>query len=427
MEDGRRIVIGLTGSFGSGCSRVAEHLGRKKEWRSYSMSQAMREIAPVYLTPAQRKQKPYTHRYYLQDIGDIIRNKKPYAIAEKVVNKISDDEGSNFNLKAQHIVIDGIRNHNEITYLRDQFPHFFVVAIFASYGTRWNRKRKAYKHNQAKFDGDDTRDSGELEPMLGQKVQLCVDRSDILIGNDRDFEEPSIEDEFWDRLDGYIELMEKPGLITPNIQELNMSLAYQMSLMSTCCKRKIGAAIVREEIGPPTQSYVISTGYNDVPINVKNCSQRGGKNVKEYCVKDEKAKEVQKRYKNCPKCGTSLVHIDEYPFRCPKCNSRIPHDFTPGRMLDVCPALHAEEYAILQAAKLGSTKIEGSVLYTTTFPCSLCAKKIVQCGINKLYFAEPYPESEAIDILSEAGIESKLFVGIKGRAYQRLFEQQRIN
>jgi dCMP deaminase len=91
-------------------------------------------------------------------------------------------------------------------------------------------------------------------------------------------------------------------------------------------------------------------------------------------------------------------------------------------MLDLCIAVHAEEAAILQAARFGATAIEDSVLYTTTFPCPLCAKMIVQSGIQKIIFAEPYPQAEAVNILGEAGIPAELFEGVKGRAYHRLFE-----
>jgi len=91
-------------------------------------------------------------------------------------------------------------------------------------------------------------------------------------------------------------------------------------------------------------------------------------------------------------------------------------------MLDLCIAIHAEESAILQAVKFGGTQVDGSVLFTTTFPCSLCAKMIVHTGIQKVVFAEPYPQDEAIDVLAEAGVPAELFEGIKGRAYHRLFE-----
>lgn len=432
MGSSRRLVVGLTGSFGSGCTKIADQLGdpEKYGWRKYSLSQAMRELAPQYIEDLdEEKLKSPVYRWYQQDVGNEIRRKKIFAMAESVVQKVREGDEREPGLSSKNIVIDGIRNPNEIIYLRDNSPHFFVVAVFAPFDIRWIRKKKEYNENQGYFRRDDARDSGELEPPWGQKVQLCLDRSDILIGNSIQFDEPWIEEQFWKKLEYYIELMENPGRWGPRPHELNMALAYEVSLMSTCCKRKVGAALVREEVGPPPRSYVISTGYNEVPRSIRSCLERGGKSNPEYCVKDDKAKKfLQEHYKVCPICGSelSLNYDFSVPILCPNsnCRARLPHDFTPGRMLDLCIAVHAEEAAILQAAKFAGTEVEGSVLYTTTFPCALCANKIVHAGIKKVYFAEPYPEDEATNVLDEAGIEVELFEGVKGRAYHRLYEPQ---
>lgn len=76
----------------------------------------------------------------------------------------------------------------------------------------------------------------------------------------------------------------------------------------------------------------------------------------------------------------------------------------------------------MQASRFGGTQVDGSVLFTTTFPCPLCAKMILHAGIEKVFFAEPYPQDEAIDALTEGDIRAELFEGVKGRAYHRLFE-----
>jgi deoxycytidylate deaminase len=70
--------------------------------------------------------------------------------------------------------------------------------------------------------------------------------------------------------------------------------------------------------------------------------------------------------------------------------------------LDLCRAVHAEERAILQAAKYGGMSLEGSALYTTTFPCKLCAKKILETGISTVIYVEPYPKSDSFKMLEEA-------------------------
>ena len=85
------------------------------------------------------------------------------------------------------IVIDGIRNLGEIDYLRDRFGHrFFLFALECQKSQRWERLRPVYERaglTQADFDADDKRDKDE-EVRYGQQVQLCVDRSDVLVAND---------------------------------------------------------------------------------------------------------------------------------------------------------------------------------------------------------------------------------------------------
>lgn len=422
-------MVGLTGPFGAGCSTVAKDLSEQWGWRRYSLTETMREIAPELLDPIDtRNLTSPQFRSYQQDIGNEIRNRNTYAIPAKVVGEIKDDEEHNKSLASSNIVIDGIRNPSEIIYLQDTFVHFFIVAVFAPFNLRWERKKDDYKGNQSEFERDDEKDSGEFEPKWGQKVQLCVDRSDILINNANQFDEPGIKSEFQNKIDSYIKLMETPGSRTPDFWELNMAQAYAASLRSTCCKRKVGAVIVKETLTEErrsSRSYVIAAGYNEAPPGIRRCVDRGGSSNPEYCYKDEKIKEIlRKKYKHCPNCGTNIQLPEELqvPFTCPNCNARLGMDFIPGRMLDLCIAVHAEEAAILQASKFGGTQIDGSILYTTTFPCPLCAKMLTHVGIERVIFSEPYPEDEAVDFLRGAGVEARLFEGVKGRAYHRLFE-----
>jgi len=418
----RRIVIGLTGPFGAGCSEIASDLETRLGWRSYSLSNAMRDIASKEIQDVDMD-KLYSpkKRSYQQDIGNQIRAKNVYSIAAKVGDDITAHENANHLLSVAPIVIDGIRNPAEMIYFRDRFPHFFSIAVFAPKGIRWLRKRDVYEGDQAAFEVDDSRDAGDSEPAYGQAVQLCVDRSDILVSNEKQFTEPRVKQDLQDKIELYVSLMRRPGSMLPHNWELVMGQAYHSSLMSTCCKRRVGAVIIKEDVTDrQSRSYVIASGYNEAPINIRTCSQRGGRTDPWYCHKDEKIKDkLKEQYQWCPRCGEKLdfAKLTTLPFICPKCHSRLGSDFIPGRMLDLCIAVHAEEAALLQAARFGATAVDGSVLYTTTFPCPLCAKMIVQSGIRKILFAEPYPQAEAVDILGEAGIPAELFEGVKGRAY----------
>ena len=66
--------------------------------------------------------------------------------------------------------------------------------------------------------------------------------------------------------------------------------------------------------------------------------------------------------------------------------------------------MHAEQNAIIQAAVFG-VAIKGAVIYTTHFPCSVCAKMLVNAGIKELIYLEHYPDELAEKILRESNIK----------------------
>lgn len=74
-----------------------------------------------------------------------------------------------------------------------------------------------------------------------------------------------------------------------------------------------------------------------------------------------------------------------------------------GTRHEMCYAVHAEQNAIIQAAKLG-VNIDGSTLYCTHQPCILCAKMIVNAGIVRVVYHSGYPDDFALDIFKEAGV-----------------------
>lgn len=73
---------------------------------------------------------------------------------------------------------------------------------------------------------------------------------------------------------------------------------------------------------------------------------------------------------------------------------------------------HAERNAIYHASKLG-IPLKGCNMYTTMFPCSDCARAIIQSGIKKLISPAPDVEHEkwgphfkaALVMLEEANVE----------------------
>ena len=134
-----------------------------------------------------------------------------------------------------------------------------------------------------------------------------------------------------------------------------MEMAYVIAGWASCYQenRKIGAVIVKNK-------RIMTTGYNGAPAGVKTCVERG---------------ECLRRKMNIPS----------------------------GQRQELCYAVHAEQNAIIQAAKLG-VSIDGATLYCTHQPCVMCAKMIVNSGIVRVVYQEGYPDEFSLEILKEGGV-----------------------
>ena len=134
-----------------------------------------------------------------------------------------------------------------------------------------------------------------------------------------------------------------------------MELSRVISNWASCYKanRKIGCVIVKNK-------RIMTTGYNGAPAGVRTCVERG------ECLRE--------------KLGIAS-----------------------GTKQEICYATHAEQNAIIQAARLGSS-IDGATLYCTHQPCTICSKMIVNAGIKRVVYKEGYPDDFAVEILKEGGI-----------------------
>ena len=66
--------------------------------------------------------------------------------------------------------------------------------------------------------------------------------------------------------------------------------------------------------------------------------------------------------------------------------------------------LHAESNAISKLAK-STQSSDGATLYATCSPCLDCSKLIIQCGINRVVYAEQYRNTDGIELLKKAGVK----------------------
>lgn len=135
-----------------------------------------------------------------------------------------------------------------------------------------------------------------------------------------------------------------------------IEMARVVGSWSSCFQdnRQIGAVVVREK-------RILTTGYNGAPSGIKSCKER------KACLRRD-------------------LNIES------------------GTRHELCYAVHAEQNAICQAAKLG-VSLEGATLYCTHQPCVICCKLIINAGIKKVIFEEGYPDEFSMRIFEEAGVE----------------------
>ncbi len=74
------------------------------------------------------------------------------------------------------------------------------------------------------------------------------------------------------------------------------------------------------------------------------------------------------------------------------------------------PRLHAEQNAIIQAARYG-INITGASIYINTQPCVVCAKMLINAGIDEIVYQNPYPDDLSMSMLEEAGMKLRVFEG----------------
>ena len=132
--------------------------------------------------------------------------------------------------------------------------------------------------------------------------------------------------------------------------EYFMQISMAVRAKANCLGSKVGAVIVKD-------NRIVSTGYNGVPEGMKNCLDGG-----------------------CLRC---INRGEIYP---------------SGTAYDLCICVHAEQNALLTAARFGISQ-EGSTVYTTTKPCFGCTKEMVQVKNERVVYLNEWKPHDKDSIL----------------------------
>ena len=230
-------------------------------------------------------------------------------------------------------------------------------------------------------------------------------------------------------LNRWLDLLFGTRISSPTPDEFGMFQAYAAALRSTQLSRQVGASILSE------QHDLLSVGTNEVPCY-------GGGEYWEGSAKD--ARDPKKGVDSNDAMKYEILE-EALPILYGKAKwdsmshqkqkeaiQQAKDDLSHTRIMNLTEfgrAVHAEMSAIFASGRSGVSVRRGT-LYCTTFPCHNCTKHIVDAGISRVVYIEPYPKSLApklhqdsisVDVDKVDHVSFMPFVGVAPRRYADLF------
>lgn len=289
-------------------------------------------------------------------------------------------------------IVDSLKHPEEAALLRTIFgPLFWLVGVVSSDMTRLQRLKQRKEFSEKIFDylseqdadGEDELDTNNKKS--GQRTIEVVLEADYFFANDF-----ATKDEIEAEVARLTRLIFGIQVVSPTQDEIGMNAAFQASLRSACLSRQVGAANLGRS------GELLSAGCNDVPrfggglygpapaYQDRRCWAWGAK-----CYNDEEKKKIILQVVEMLCAGEFIQReqIAEAVTALRKSRIKGLSEFTR--------AVHAEMEAILSIARLGTNGLIGSTLFSTLYPCHYCAKHIIDAGIARVVYLEPYEKSLA--------------------------------
>ncbi len=307
-------------------------------------------------------------------------------------------------------VFQSLKNPGETKMFRDVYGVSFLCLSFyqprelrvtqlasriaASSSNSNSTSFRSYAEKLVKLDEDDEADFGQSVSQIFADADYFIDLAD--------------REKTRSGLTRFIQSIFGYPFHTPLRDEFGMFQAWSVSLRSADLSRQVGAAVLDKE------GNLVAVGCNDVP------APGGGL----YWPEDGDQRDFQLGFDSSSKMRKELV-LEFYnrlkkhgwiaPEFSPFTNEQIAEkllDSTVDQnavlkgaavtgLLEFGRMIHAEMAAISDAARRG-IGLSGGTLYTTTFPCHVCARHIVACGIVRVVYIEPYPKSRAKELHSDS-------------------------
>jgi deoxycytidylate deaminase len=209
---------------------------------------------------------------------------------------------------------------------------------------------------------------------------------------------------------------------TPTADEYAMFLAFGASLRSGDLSRQVGAVMSSH------RGDIVGVGANDVPRPGGGLHWPGPKDGRDHALGHDSN---ERRREEIVAEVLDLLKPDDADST--EWGERGRRRLKEAAIMDITEygrAVHAEMEALLACARSGTSTRHGT-LYSTTFPCHNCAKHIIDAGVRRVVYVEPYPKSQAMALFKDAivlgsepgsgRVRFEPFVGIGPRRFFDLF------
>lgn len=324
------------------------------------------------------------------------------------------------------------KRREEIDLLRSIYGRaFFQVSVYSRRGARVDNLSRRFAEGQNRGNPSSFRgaaeeivqkDENESDETHGQRVSKVFHDADVILNSDKGNEDVERQ------VRRFCDLLFGSNKISPNKYEYGMFAAKAAALRTLDLSRQVGAAIFTEG------GDIISMGSNEVPQAAGGTYWSDGPEdiddrdyQRGHDANDKRKSQLLRELFDLAKVKNAAKLINDSKIK----ESQFMDALEYGRII------HAEMSAICDAARLGRS-IKNGVLFTTTFPCHMCAKHIVAAGIKKVVFLEPYPKSLTAHLHSDSvviegadrgkyskypGVSFEHFDGVSPRRYRELFER----
>ncbi len=446
------LVIGIAESVGTDLGAVDKAF--KSELHDYGYKikkiKISQDIIPLIVpqNSINKKREEAINDNYIRikksmEAGTEARSINEVALALGATYEISKDRRKP-NHEPTVYIIDSLKHRAEVGWLRKTYQGgFYLLGVYTDVTDRDKYLDEIKKiHDETKRNELLEKDQNESDKTHGQHTAQVYELSDFFLYNKCIYntkEDGSLvilddgsksirleRDKRVERdLKRFLRLIFNDPQSIPTFDEHAMFFAFATAARSADLARQVGAVIANE-----TRCSIHATGANDNPYV-------GGGNYPYLPYKGLKNEDESKKENSYPPV-LDVDHTDD-----PVPNKRnikemvenvvdmilreyyiLPHDVNPkqyhpdqevskklleelllkkSRLKDITEysrSIHAEMEAILSCSR-NSVDAKGMTLYCTTFPCHNCAKHIIDSGITRVVYIEPYPKSKTVDLFKE--------------------------